>query len=103
EDGIRVLIVTGVQTCALPILPAPTGERTIIRCPGCKAGLALNPAPPPLPPKPESAISPRGPAAGLAQGLASGTPPPQAEPARAEIGRAAATGRSSGAVGGARR
>src|SRR2546421_3319794 len=27
EDGIRDLIVTGVQTCALPILPAaPTGD-----------------------------------------------------------------------------
>src|SRR5215471_6194939 len=27
EDGIRDLYVTGVQTCALPILPATAGDR----------------------------------------------------------------------------
>src|SRR5206468_5761496 len=27
EDGIRDLIVTGVQTCALPIYPAPPTDR----------------------------------------------------------------------------
>src|SRR5206468_5935916 len=31
EDGIRDLIVTGVQTCALPIWPDPPPERTTRR------------------------------------------------------------------------
>src|SRR5206468_7721866 len=29
EDGIRDLIVTGVQTCALPISPVPLGASTM--------------------------------------------------------------------------
>src|SRR5206468_6615753 len=29
EDGIRDLIVTGVQTCALPILPTPVGPKGV--------------------------------------------------------------------------
>src|SRR2546428_6145866 len=29
EDGIRDLIVTGVQTCALPILPLPSSLRWV--------------------------------------------------------------------------
>src|SRR6266404_3287181 len=33
EDGIRVKLVTGVQTCALPILRLPVSERSR-RCPG---------------------------------------------------------------------
>ena len=28
EDGIRDVAVTGVQTCALPILSGPTGDMT---------------------------------------------------------------------------
>src|SRR2546421_6311386 len=31
EDGIRDLIVTGVQTCALPICPASTSLRTAMQ------------------------------------------------------------------------
>src|SRR5690606_41152318 len=31
EDGIRGFHVTGVQTCALPILPRPVGESDLMR------------------------------------------------------------------------
>src|SRR6266496_3950852 len=43
EDGIRDLYVTGVQTCALPIWPAPAGlaSRTAARAaPPCRCGPA---------------------------------------------------------------
>src|SRR5229473_3899040 len=32
EDGIRDKLVTGVQTCALPILPPPDGNMTRAQC-----------------------------------------------------------------------
>src|SRR2546421_4481868 len=39
EDGIRDLIVTGVQTCALPILPGETRDEVLISCHACHPSL----------------------------------------------------------------
>src|SRR5256886_8311135 len=53
EDGIRDLTVTGVQTCALPILPQPI--RAPLRAP--------NAAPASAPSRPPSSAPTSGPAA----------------------------------------
>src|SRR2546421_574077 len=42
EDGIRDLIVTGVQTCALPISSASPWGRTGPRSPSCTQGTSAS-------------------------------------------------------------
>src|SRR5690606_40711928 len=52
EDGIRDFHVTGVQTCALPILPAEPGAPPIPLSPG---------GPPDVPPEPRPVNPPEAP------------------------------------------
>src|SRR2546421_6775445 len=75
EDGIRYLIVTGVQTCALPISPA--------RSSGARSGAAGNPVGAGFPAAPERAPEDR--AGGDDHG---GVRPLGAARGRDEIGRA---------------
>src|SRR2546425_12082865 len=100
EDGIRDKLVTGVQTCALPIYPAVAGDHL---CDGPDrlsrqhqaAGAGAR-----APDRPAgSARSRAGVAtAGAAESLAGGAPPPALPP---EIGRASCRGRGENSgVGG---
>src|SRR5947208_16029352 len=70
EDGIRYDLVTGVQTCALPISPAPSA-RTGKRAPAGPPPSAMAPAP--------SATTPSAPAS---RPSSSATPPPRSEERR---------------------
>src|SRR2546421_5072341 len=77
EDGIRDLIVTGVQTCALPIWPAAMLSVLMALCPlTLEAAWAQEPAPP----RPSDSQQ-TAPARALPR-------PEQLEPAVDKIGRA---------------